>query len=711
MTASIPLAWLGTYLIHSTLLLGAVWVVTRWLGRRDAPLALASEERLWKTALVGGLLTATLQISLAYAPGVDLPAFAPWATEGAPASTATMAEPSLMPYASPAGDLAVEPTGLATSPTPHPGLRSLAALVPGWQRLVLASWILGATAGLTLLALSWIGLCRTLRGRRTVHEGPTRRALDRLLAAGPLRRRGRRPVRLSASERLPVPIALGILEREICVPERALETFGPRRQEGLLAHELAHLERRDPTWTLALRAIEAALFLQPLNRVARRRLLEIAEDRSDTWAVEQTGDRVGLARSLTDVATWLSGLDPAPLASPVPGMAGDRRALGRRVRRILDGASADEGRTPGRWNLPLAAAALLAIGCLAPGVAPAVPAEAAVMAAPMSESASESVSESAADEAPEWQEPASAAEHDHALPRELHGEWEPDEAFDDDLEHLEHLEHLEQLEHLEHLEDLELDPHLESEIERIIELAESLARHAPNPEQLAGAEALAAQLEEAAERSMAVHEATVEQLQMTLSEHLAGVAAVHELSDEERARLADELRRVSEEAQRIAEQARPNEEELARLHELARQLATEAVPTHEEIERMNHEVERMNRDIQRMNRELERTDREDLRQVEERVLQNRERVERRLREEVEREMGAARAELEAEREAMRAERQRMDAEQEAHRHELEELHRELDERREALEQRHQELIEQGEEHEHEESGEEHEPPE
>jgi hypothetical protein len=51
--------WLVTYTLHSSLLLGGVWLFERL--RRDASPAL--RETLWRAALFGALATATLQSS------------------------------------------------------------------------------------------------------------------------------------------------------------------------------------------------------------------------------------------------------------------------------------------------------------------------------------------------------------------------------------------------------------------------------------------------------------------------------------------------------------------------------------------------------------------------------------------------------------------------------------------------------------------------
>src|SRR6059058_509643 len=71
--ASSLLAWLLTYLIHSTVLLGVAWLVTR--RRRLEP---AAVEVLWKVALVAGLVTGTIQsrLQLRTHAAVTLPAAA-----------------------------------------------------------------------------------------------------------------------------------------------------------------------------------------------------------------------------------------------------------------------------------------------------------------------------------------------------------------------------------------------------------------------------------------------------------------------------------------------------------------------------------------------------------------------------------------------------------------------------------------------------------
>src|SRR5438093_7403620 len=81
--ASSLLAWLLTYLIHSTVLLGLAWVVTRrW---RLEP---AASDLLWKVALLAGLVTGTIQsrLELSTPAAVRLPPPVATVPQGAPVS-------------------------------------------------------------------------------------------------------------------------------------------------------------------------------------------------------------------------------------------------------------------------------------------------------------------------------------------------------------------------------------------------------------------------------------------------------------------------------------------------------------------------------------------------------------------------------------------------------------------------------------------------
>src|SRR5262249_56677939 len=72
-----------------------------------------------------------------------------------------------------------------------------------------------------------------------------------------------RPVRLTTSEGLKSPVALGWTE--ICLPAEALLELDDRQQRSVLAHELAHLRRLDPIWLLPASLLYHPFFFHPLT--------------------------------------------------------------------------------------------------------------------------------------------------------------------------------------------------------------------------------------------------------------------------------------------------------------------------------------------------------------------------------------------------------------------------------------------------------------
>ena len=333
-TATIT-TWLLTYLAHSTILLGAAWLIAHFLGDRR----LALQEILLRTALVGGLLTATLQIGLGVEPvGGSL----------------AIADLSPLEVIATSGDISLSVTASETTLSPTTILSS--RTLDSWPVALISLWALGSILALLVLGRSILDLRRLLKTRRFRAPG---RLLDRLAPAMGLRR----TVRLSTSAAIAVPFATGIRQPEICCPERVSD-LAFEHQKSLFAHELAHLVRRDPAWQLLYRIGEAFFFLQPLNRLVRRRLEEIAEHLTDERAVACTGDRLGLARCLVVVAHW--GISDAPGVPATAFASGPR--LDRRVRHLISGAVGQRGNA--RWTAPLLISLVFGSVLLLPAIAP-----------------------------------------------------------------------------------------------------------------------------------------------------------------------------------------------------------------------------------------------------------------------------------------------------------------------------------------------------
>jgi beta-lactamase regulating signal transducer with metallopeptidase domain len=340
------LAWLATFLLHGTLLLGAAWIAARRLG---AP---RLRELVWRAALVGSLVTASASTAIGGGPL----AFDAGSLARPPAALALGA-----PHEAGAGERV---PGVLARPADTPASPLTAALPegppvgPAWPALALAAWIAWAAVGLAGLALRRRRLGVALAGRRPVRAATLRAELARLQTLhGP---RGR--VRLSTSSHLDSPIALGT--GEICLPDYT-HALAPESVTALLAHELAHLRRRDAAWS-TFAAVLARLFpFQPLLRIAERRLRAEAELCCDAEAVRATGAGAALARCLVEVAERTHGAcAPAWTAA----MAAPRSQLVARVESALAGGAP----APSRAGLAATAAAcaltLVGLACAGPAV-------------------------------------------------------------------------------------------------------------------------------------------------------------------------------------------------------------------------------------------------------------------------------------------------------------------------------------------------------
>jgi HEAT repeat protein/beta-lactamase regulating signal transducer with metallopeptidase domain len=380
-------AWLLTYWLHSTLLLGSAWLLTRWVFTRET-----WRDAAWKAALVGGLVTATA--SYLIPPSWNARVTVPLPLAGvrpAPTSAASVeteaarsADPGAglgerRPVSSGTGDGArgVEAPRRDAAPpraadgqrgeTPGPSGVSAArvadpatdAPATSGALLLLSAWALAALLLLAALLRRHLELHALLGDRRSLSDGD----LPALLAG--LRRSTGfwRPVRLTASASVATPLALG--RGEICVPLRFLDGLGAEEQRAALAHELGHLVRRDPAWNLVAQVLEAVFFFQPLHRVARARLRQSAEFLADAWAVRETGSRLGLARCLAQVADWVSAVE-APEAVGSVAMAEGGSPLMARVRRLLE--SEPEVAAPSSGSRAVAVALVAVTAAFAPAV-------------------------------------------------------------------------------------------------------------------------------------------------------------------------------------------------------------------------------------------------------------------------------------------------------------------------------------------------------
>ena len=297
--------WLLTYAVHGAMFTALAFVAerTRWgavASRRDA---------FWKLALVGGILTSTVFLVAGSAPS--------------------------------GAAVRLSPQGVIAP--------ALASDSVSW---LATAWI-AITAILALrTARAWRLAVRHAGRRRVIRRGPAPALLHEIL--GPAADR----VTLSCSRTLRVPVAFAC---EICVPVRALRELPDDELRALLAHEAAHVVRRDAAWLMIAAAVRALGWWQPLNLVAAARLRLAMELCCDERAAAEPPQRAALARCLIKVAEWNLRDDGAVLAT----MASRGSALRRRLESLLDDAPRPH-RRKGPW-LAVTSVAVPAV-CLLPVV-------------------------------------------------------------------------------------------------------------------------------------------------------------------------------------------------------------------------------------------------------------------------------------------------------------------------------------------------------
>ncbi|HEX9139315.1 MAG TPA: M56 family metallopeptidase [Steroidobacteraceae bacterium] len=214
--------------------------------------------------------------------------------------------------------------------------------LPNDARLILAAlssvWLLTVVAGLMLLALQW------LRLRLAVLRMPDCTVDHWLRRAQSVARRYGRPaprLRVSSSAVSPFVAPGG----DICLPNWALEQLDAQQCDAVLAHEIAHLQRRDLAWNLAAQAARRIGWLQPLNRLALRRLDDLAELACDELASESPDRRLALAEALRVCAMAQLLVSAAGRSARIRRaalqlcMARDESSLVHRIRVLLQGTT------------------------------------------------------------------------------------------------------------------------------------------------------------------------------------------------------------------------------------------------------------------------------------------------------------------------------------------------------------------------------------
>ena len=328
-----------------------------------AVLAFAVSRTVRRPALAHGLWLLAL-VKLVTPPLVPLPLLPTW--PGLPGLAATAA-PTVVRMetaaAAPVASRVLPELPLSTIPSDHPMTTARLPGVeppPGPQRLPFAALVrplVGMALASGALVVILLGAFRFVCFRRLLaHAEPASDAIRARAAAlaGAIGLRRVPPVRVVAAS-IPPMLWPALAGPVLLLPRELLRELLPGERDTLLAHELAHVRRRDH-WVRLLELLATALFWwYPVTWWTRSALRRAEERCCDEWVLRVLPDSAqayanGLLKSLTFVS---SGASPVPaLASGVSPLS----ELETRLKEIL------MSRPAPRLAAPLRVALLVAAG-------------------------------------------------------------------------------------------------------------------------------------------------------------------------------------------------------------------------------------------------------------------------------------------------------------------------------------------------------------
>jgi beta-lactamase regulating signal transducer with metallopeptidase domain len=205
---------------------------------------------------------------------------------------------------------------------------------------LLSYLVWGWFAGVSLLLARLAGGCWRIHRLRVVSltepVSPWQAASERLAA----RLGVHFSFRVVGTGVVDAPGVIGSIRPLILLPVAALTNLAPTQIEMILAHELAHIRRRDYAVNLFQTAAEAFLFYHPCVWWVSARIREEREHCCDDVAVEVCGEPTVYAAALAELASWRAR-EAAPAVGATDG------PLLARVRRLLRVPANDEPRAAG----------------------------------------------------------------------------------------------------------------------------------------------------------------------------------------------------------------------------------------------------------------------------------------------------------------------------------------------------------------------------
>jgi beta-lactamase regulating signal transducer with metallopeptidase domain len=213
-----------------------------------------------------------------------------------------------------------------------------------------AAWLIGVFFLSLLHAAGW----RRLRRLCRVGVRPVPPEWEEVASRISLRLGLPRAVRVLQSSLVEVPAIVGYFSPVLLIPASALTGLAPEQLRGIIAHELAHVKRRDYLVNLLQIVAETLLFFHPALWWVSRRIRAERENCCDDMAIAQGEDRLAFARALVSLESLRPRYENLALRA-------DGGSLRQRVHRLLGvDAMTDTSNRP--WLSGIFLASLLIAG-------------------------------------------------------------------------------------------------------------------------------------------------------------------------------------------------------------------------------------------------------------------------------------------------------------------------------------------------------------
>lgn len=290
----LPAAWLKLLidlLVKSTLVVAGFSVIALLLRKSTAALRC----RIWETALVCLLVLPMIHFavpswSLPLLPdiaGIDV-----FSADAGNAAAATLRMEKNPPKVTllDNGDLAMDDLSMSEG-----GLLDL------WARRFVLLWSAGALVLAAGFALGRLGAWLLLKRARPVFAQEWQALFRRISSSMSVQK----PVRLMKSQMIHIAMTTGVIRPAVIIPASS-NSWDQERRQVVLAHELAHVRRKDALMEIVAKASLLIYWFSPLVWLAVRRLRTERERASDDMVINLGTRPSEYASQLMAVAAALS---------------------------------------------------------------------------------------------------------------------------------------------------------------------------------------------------------------------------------------------------------------------------------------------------------------------------------------------------------------------------------------------------------------------